>query len=190
MQINLNLWVRNPAYQCDDMRQCAEAIRPALTMLGVENLDQQNEGILPSGVRVKVYTINLNNTSPLALAARKALDIGGTTLTFAFDRTAGQEVTVAKLVGGQITAHNIARMMQSILKLQWHPDGNALFNPDWGLITIGKTTDAPGGSLIGINIFGNETNLDFDKKMYTRLLSALILAGIVYAGSRAEKNFK
>lgn len=191
MQINLNLWTKNPSFECDGNRECVEGIRPALILLNAQEIEPGGSmARLPNGVVIRQFVIDLKNNSPLAVSIRKVLDITSTTLTFAIDKGAQGEITVAKLVGSQINPQNIARMIQAVQKLQYQPDGGALFNPDWGLITIGRTTDAPGGSLIGLNIFGNETNLDFDRKDWSRIFSGLALVGIMYAAHKYEQYAK
>jgi len=178
MKINLNIWLTRPfPANCDALPVCGVSIREALSTLNAQQQPDDRYAVLPGGHIVQPYFLDIAHPDARAVDALIGISVG--MVMFGVDRGGGNEIVVAKLTRAQATSRNISRMIQEILKLRPTPDGGALYNPDFGLIHIGKSTDAPGGSLIGINPLNNEIDLDFDKGALKNLLDAAKFVGLL-----------
>ncbi|MBX2927001.1 MAG: hypothetical protein KF852_04135 [Saprospiraceae bacterium] len=178
MKINLNIWTTRPfPADCAALSVCGVSIVDALTTLNAQFDPDSPIGVLPGGHIVKPYWLDIAH--PDARAVDQLIGISNGMIMFGVDRGGGNEIIVAKLTRAQANSRNISRMIQEILKLRPTPDGGALYNPDFGLIHIGKSTDAPGGSLIGLNPLNNEVDLDFDKSGLKNLLDVAKFAGLL-----------
>lgn len=184
MIININFWAKSPLpSSCSNYPQCENSLRPALIALGGSGVIDANGGnTIPNGHRVEVYFANVAN--PVfadAISLVGGLQAGS--VTFGIEQGGGREIIVAKLSRGQVNSRNIELMVREILKLRPSPDGGYLYNPDFGLVKIGKKNDDPGGSLIALNPLGRpEAQLDFDRSGFKGLLDALKFGGLLALG--------
>lgn len=103
-----------------------------------------------------------------------------------------RQIAVAKLVGSQINERNVRKMMEQVIAIEVDETGN-LFNPDFSLIGIDLGEDKPGGGLISINPFTEETRLDFNRNILQTLLAPknlpLTLLGLWLLGNLLSNAF-
>jgi len=136
---------------------------------------------LPGGNTIQIFLANWDHPS----IKEEMKKFGGITrygMVFGIDQGAGLVKVVAKLANNQISTSNVANMIKAIDKLRPHPDGDSLYNPDFGLTKIGRSDDYPGGSLIALNPYGRiEPTLDFDRPNVERFIQLAKFGGLIAA---------
>jgi hypothetical protein len=184
MKINLNYYV--PATEFDGPCRadiCTRNANAANAYINtLETLDaSQFIWRLPSGNTIQTFLTNWDSPS----IKEEMKKFGGITrygYTFSIDQGGGAVKVVAKLANNQISTSNVANMIKAIDKLRPHPDGDSLYNPDFGLTKIGRSDDYPGGSLIALNPYGRiEPTLDFDRPNVERFIQLAKFGGLIAA---------